>query len=98
MREYCCERPNPNEGESITRLHLHEDGTFVYSDEWRTWGWHVGSDARGKWEQHGETLTMHVEETEIYGMQVPCDIVARQEGDGYRLDQWTLLLPRGTPS
>ncbi len=90
-RSYYCEQPNPNEGESITRLELSDDGGFVYSDEWCTYAWHITKKAKGRWEQTGDVLTLHVEESEIYGVTPPAILQAVQNGDAYDFGNATVV-------
>jgi hypothetical protein len=71
MRSYFREEPSGQEGERVTRLELSDDGRFVYSTEWCTWAWNIRKDAKGRWEQRGSELTLHIEESEIDGLAPP---------------------------
>ncbi len=92
-RTYSCEEPSGQEGELITRLQLSDDETFVYSWEWCTYAWHIVKEAKGRWEETGTTLSLHVEESEIHGISPPVTMTAVQRDGDYHFANGRILTP-----
>jgi len=81
---YSRELPNPNEGETITRLEFEDDGRFVYTRERRTYAAsHIHEKVAGRWTRTEAALTLHVEESDIDGLVPPATLTATRRGDWY---------------
>jgi hypothetical protein len=81
---YSRELPNPNEGETITRLELEDDGRFVYTRERRAYAAsHIYEKIAGRWTRTEAALTLHVEESDIYDITPPATLTAMRRGNFY---------------